>query len=167
MKGSDDSRCVEGEYKLGPFDKATGNQVITLVVKSILGGDPLYEITPIPRCAQLSTHGSLTFTIDWADAKKDLKTWKDGSYAYVAFGMPRLKADPPRLKGPYAIDPNNLNNTKWGIYDKITYEVELPAATFSPDVKPGWEDTYAITVYGPNGEFLGEVDPGVKVVEGP
>jgi hypothetical protein len=153
--------CADLEWKAPPDGK---NQTITFFVKYNTEDDrePPFAIDVEPRCAALSHKGKLTLVIDTSVVKKD---WKTDNTVDLEFGLPKPKDPGPRVKGPFELDKKKQK--KRGIYEDIVKKDTIPKKDFSSKVLTGWHDTYTVKIFTADGEFLGEADPGVKVIDDP
>jgi hypothetical protein len=147
---------------------ANNDQVITITVGDNSGGDPKYKVTTSAgdnkQCAAVSHAGKLTFLLN-----KDLATgWQNTNTVDVEFNI-SLPAHPAPhgLKGPF--DKKSGKPKKRGVYEDVFHNGNhvIPKGAISDNIKKAWIGGYTVKIWDVNGEFLGEVDPGVIVIDDP
>ena len=143
-------------------DPTTHAQSITIVVAPSKDPDFKYAVNTIPECFEISHLGTVTFTLNTGF----VDDWVATNVVDVEFSLPK-DSSKPKLKGPF--DRYNGKPKKRGMYDDLFGKGPnvVQAAAVSQSVATGWTCPFTVKIFDKNGAFLGEVDPGIKVIDDP
>lgn len=122
-----------------------------------------YAVNIYPPCLELSHTGSLT-----AELSLLVNDFKPEYLVDLEFI--RSTTQSPYVAGPFVWRVGNT--TRRGYYQSIfpnpKTPFSIPEVDVDPEVKSNWVGTFTIKIWDRDtGELLGEVDPGVKVIDDP
>jgi hypothetical protein len=156
------AQCPENQWK--PPKVGTYDQVVRIAVGK--NNDPkllFYRVEILDPCLGVSRNGKVTFEL-WTEAGTP---WNKENKVDVEFSLPLSSHKP--VKGPF----NRVGGEpkKRGIYEDVfntRKPVVIPDKAIDPEILQGWTGGYTVKIWDPKQDtLLGEVDPGVKVIDPP